>query len=210
MITIACDVVNPLLGPTGASAVYGPQKGADPAMVRALEVALSHFADVVESRLRREFRHAAGAGAAGGAGFSLLSMLTAKRQNGFDYLAALTGLETMIRQNNYDWILTGEGRVDAQSKSGKLLSRLGRLGAQTGTPVLAFTGQIDGDETQLGLAGVTAVIPIIPGPCSLETAMQNTAPFLAAAVRRTMVMLLRPRAQQQPVSYETPPDKDFI
>jgi len=185
-LAVACDVVNPLLGMNGASFVFGPQKGAGTEVIPVLEAALAHFASVVEQHLGKVFRHEPGAGAAGGLGFSLLSLLNARLQSGFDLVASITGFDTAVRTGSYRWLLTGEGQVDTQSQQGKLLSRIGRLALETNTPVIAFVGAIVGDAHALALPGVDHIFPIVPGPCSLGVAMEQAGAFLTAAVTRVM------------------------
>lgn len=187
-LTVACDVVNPLLGESGATRTYGPQKGATPEMLPLLEAALAHFADCVEELVRKNFRSHAGAGAAGGMGFSLLSLLNAELRSGFELIADVLGLREHLLRENYDWLLTGEGRIDEQSSQGKLLQRLGRLGLETQTPIVAFAGSLSAQVPEL--PGIEHIFPIQRAPCDLAEAMRDADVLLFEAVKRVMKLLL--------------------
>lgn len=167
-IELACDVDNPLLGPSGASAVYGPQKGANPSDVAVLDGALARWADVVESSLDREVRDRPGAGAAGGLGACFLAFTSARLVPGADLVAEAIGLAEQIR--HADLVLTGEGRVDAQTHHGKTPWAVARLAHGLGKPVVVFGGQV---REPLGALSqvATAVVPIVSGPCTLAEAL---------------------------------------
>ncbi len=137
-VTAACDVENPLLGPDGATRIFGPQKGAGETTIPVLEEAL---AAIVCASDGWQNARKPGAGAAGGLGFGLLHFANAELVPGFDLLASLTGLETAIA--NADLVITGEGSLDAQSLSGKGPVALARLARKHGKPVIAFCGQAD-------------------------------------------------------------------
>jgi glycerate 2-kinase len=137
-VTAACDVENPLLGPDGATRIFGPQKGAGETTIPVLEEAL---AAIVCASDGWQNARKPGAGAAGGLGFGLLHFANAELVPGFDLLASLTGLETAIA--NADLVITGEGSLDAQSLSGKGPVALARLARKHGKPVVAFCGQAD-------------------------------------------------------------------
>ena len=133
-MTVMTDVLNPLCGPTGASAVYGPQKGASPEDVEVLDAALAHFAEVVKRDLGVDAAHLPGTGAAGGLSFGLLVGCGARISRGFEHLSKLLALDDRLRRG-VDWVLTGEGRLDTQTLSGKgpleLALRARRSGAGT-------------------------------------------------------------------------------
>src|SRR5262249_11651934 len=136
------DVLNPLCGPTGASAVYGPQKGASSEDVEVLDAALAHFAEIVKRDLGVDAAYLPGTGAAGGLSYGLLVGCGARISRGFDHLAKLLGLETSLR--GVDFVLTGEGRLDTQTLSGKGPLELARRARQSGaTRVVAFAGKIE-------------------------------------------------------------------
>ena len=185
--TIASDVTNPLLGQHGATAVYGPQKGADETALRRLEQGLAHFADITHQATGADHRDHPGAGAAGGMGFGLLSYLGATLRSGFEVVAETYGLEQRLRQGHWDLLITGEGQVDFQSMQGKLVGRLAALGQAHHIPVLVLAGSISGDLDGLYRAGVTSLSSIVEGPMALEQAMEQ-APIL---LRRRLTDLCR-------------------
>ena len=139
-----CDVQNPLTGERGASRTYGPQKGADPRMVQRLDGDLSHLADIVARDLQCDFRATPGAGAAGGLGFGLLSFCGATLRSGFETLAETQQLEKEIAAS--DLVITGEGRIDAQTLEGKGPAGVAALARKHGKPVIAFAGAVADDQ----------------------------------------------------------------
>lgn len=162
-ICVAADVDNPLCGPNGASAVYGPQKGASSALIDSLDRALVHFAAVIERDLGISVLNVSGAGAAGGLGAGLLAFAGAQMGPGVELVAEACGLaETM---SGADLVITGEGRLDSQSLSGKTPVGVARLAKKQGIRVIAFVGTLDVDETELRRAGIDAAYAI--GPLSL-------------------------------------------
>ena len=140
-IVIASDVTNPLLGPSGASAVYGPQKGADEAIVAELDASLAQFATVLSRDLGRDVADLPGAGAAGGMGAGLTAFLDARMQSGIDLVLDAARFEE--RAAGADWLLTGEGRIDAQTLHGKTISGVLRRCRPLGLPAIAFAGSVD-------------------------------------------------------------------
>jgi len=141
-MTVMTDVLNPLCGPTGASAVYGPQKGASPEDVGLLDAALAHLAEIVKRDLGIDAAHLPGTGAAGGLSYGLLVGCGARISRGFEHLAKLLDLDSKLR--GVDFVLTGEGRLDTQTLSGKGPLELARRARQSGaTRVVAFAGKID-------------------------------------------------------------------
>ncbi len=152
-LVAATDVDAPLLGPYGASAVFGPQKGASPARVQALDAALSCWADVVEQHLRVSARELPGAGAAGGLGFALLA-LGAHRRAGIDVVADAVGLTARIAA--VDLVITGEGSFDASSLTGKVVSGVAARAAGQNVPCLLLAGQVSVSADQATDAGVGA------------------------------------------------------
>ena len=141
-MTVMTDVLNPLCGPSGASAVYGPQKGASPEDVELLDAALAHLAEIVKRDLGIDAAHLPGTGAAGGLSYGLLVGCGARISRGFEHLAKLLDLDSKLR--GVDFVLTGEGRLDTQTLSGKGPLALARRARQSGaTRVVAFAGKID-------------------------------------------------------------------
>ena len=187
-VVIASDVTNPLLGPSGASAVYGPQKGADAAIVAELESALTQYAAVLRRDLGRDVAALPGAGAAGGMGAGLMAFLDARMQSGIDLILDAARFEEQAA--GADWLLTGEGRIDAQTLAGKTISGVLRRCRPLGLPILAFGGSVDDAASErLAAEGLRAAFPIVSGPMSLEDAMRGGGPLLTRAVARVMRLL---------------------
>ena len=151
-ITVASDVDNPLTGPTGAAAVYGPQKGATTTDVELLDAALGHWADLVAETTGRDLRDAPGAGAAGGAGFGALALLGAEMRSGIDTVLDLVGFDEAVA--GADLVVTGEGSLDAQSLRGKAPVGVLRAAARHGVPVVAVCGRTLLSPAELAAAGV--------------------------------------------------------
>ena len=184
-ITIASDVTNPLLGERGATATYGPQKGADPAALERLERGLTRFADITAAATGHDHRDTPGAGAAGGMGFGFLSYLGAELRSGFEVVAEAYALEQRLADGHWDLLITGEGQVDFQSVQGKLVGSIAALGKARGIPVVVLAGSVDGELSGIYDAGVTSVISVVEGPMTLEQAMAE-APRL---LRRRLIDL---------------------
>ncbi len=141
-VLVATDVTNPLTGPDGAAAIFGPQKGASPRDVEAIEAALRRYAAVVERSLGVAIAGMAGAGAAGGLAGGLAAFLGGRILSGFDVVAEAVGLEERLRRA--DLIVTGEGSYDAQSEQGKTVGRLRRMAAEAGVPCAVLAGRAEG------------------------------------------------------------------
>jgi glycerate kinase len=183
-VTGATDVTNPLVGPQGASAVYGPQKGAGAAAVAELDAALAHFADIAQRDLGVDVRDIPGAGAAGGLGAGLIAFLGAKLQPGAAVVAAALRLESRVR--DADIVFTGEGRLDGQTAFGKAPQYVGRLGVALGKPVVCLAGSLGpGHEALLPLFRVVEPLRVEDGP---ET--DDAASSLAGAAVRAVLRLL--------------------
>ncbi len=172
-LQVACDVTNPLLGPTGAAAVYGPQKGASPAQVVELDARLAAWADRLEAATGRRERDTAGAGAAGGVGFGLLSI-----QAWFRSFALRPGVDLVMDATDFgaklaraDLVITGEGRIDAQTAFGKTALGVARRAAAAGVPCVAVGGGVEPEGIE-ALAAVGAVaVPVAERPQSVEDAI---------------------------------------
>lgn len=175
--TVACDVDNVLCGPQGASAVFGPQKGAMPDDVRVLDAALSRFADICRQTLGRDARDLPGAGAAGGMGFAALAFLDAVFQPGVELVAASSGLREAMQ--DADLVITGEGRLDAQTLQGKAPAGVARLAQSLGVPVVVLAGSLGPGYQALYAQGVTAAFSLAPGPIELAHAREHAAALLA-------------------------------
>lgn len=166
---IASDVTNPLLGPNGASAVFGPQKGADAAAVAELDVALAHWARLIASTTGRDVAMIPGSGAAGGLGAACLAFLPAQMHRGVDVVMSAVHLSDKIA--GADYVFTGEGSVDAQTASGKTLLGVAEVAATQGVPVIAFAGRIGAGADALYDLGVLRIVPIAEGVTDLPRAL---------------------------------------
>ena len=184
-----CDVQNPLTGERGASRTYGPQKGADPRMVQQLDGDLAHLADIVARDLRCDFRATPGAGAAGGLGFGLLSFCGAELRPGFETLAETLQLEKEIAAS--DLIITGEGRIDAQTLEGKGPAGVAALARKHGKPVIAFAGTV-ADDPRIA-AVFDRVFAITPPDMPLDDALREAPRLLANCATKTAVKVLLQR-----------------
>jgi glycerate kinase len=180
---IAADVDNPLLGPRGATQVFGPQKGASSSDVDALERALAGFADRTADALGVDVRDERGTGAAGGLGFGLRAYLGATARPGVELVAELRGLREALR--GAAWCFTGEGAIDGQTLAGKTVAGVGALAAVAGARTVAFAGRVDeAAERALAARGIVAV-PIVDAPLDLPAASAQAAALLERAAERT-------------------------
>ena len=187
-VIVACDVNNPLCGPEGAAFVYGPQKGATPAQVLELDAALSHYASVLRRTFSRSFAEEPGAGAAGGLGAGLMAFCGGRLQTGIEMALEVTGFDALLA--GCDLVLTGEGRIDGQTARGKVIAGVARRARAAGVPVVALAGSVaEGAEELLRPEGLTAALSIVPGPLSVEEAMQEGYRLLGEAAERTMRLL---------------------
>ncbi|MCW9733530.1 glycerate kinase [Avibacterium sp. 20-15] len=191
-IEVACDVSNPMCGETGASAVFGPQKGATPQMVQQLDVALAHFAQTVWQQLGIDIANQAGAGAAGGMGGGLLLLPKVRLKKGVNIVLETLNFATQVQ--NADLVITGEGRMDGQSAYGKTPIGVAKVAKQFGKPVIAIVGCLREDYEVVYEQGIDAVFPIIRQLDSLENTLrsgkenlistaQNVARFYQLATR---------------------------
>jgi len=183
-ILVACDVDNPLTGPQGASAVYGPQKGAGPEEVVLLDRALTRLADVAARSLGRDPRSNPGAGAAGGLGYGLMAFLGAGLRRGIDLVMAANGLERLLPGTSL--VITGEGRTDGQTLAGKVVLGVARAAARHGVPVVVLSGAVTPDADRLLAEGVTALLSTATGPMPLEEAMDRAGELLRRAAAHTL------------------------
>jgi glycerate kinase len=183
---VAADVDNPLCGPHGASAVFGPQKGADAQDVALLDDALSTFADACAQVLGRDLRDVPGAGAAGGMGFAALAFLNAEFRAGVEVVAEQVGLEDKTR--GADLVITGEGRCDAQTLRGKTPMGVARVAQRQGVPVVILAGTLGEGYQALYEHGINAAFAIVSGPMTLADACAD-APRLLQERARDVVRL---------------------
>src|SRR5213594_188713 len=183
-IDAACDVTNPLLGPEGASAVFGPQKGATPEIVRELDAALTRFADVVERFVGRDVRNVPGAGAAGGLGAGLLAFLDARLISGAKLVLVAVGFERRLAGASL--VITGEGRIDRQSLYGKLTQAVTLAARARGVPVVAVAGGLGEGHEAMRDIGVERIEMLVTSPAEREAAMRDPLPRIEAAAERAV------------------------
>ncbi|ANF86387.1 glycerate kinase [Pseudomonas antarctica] len=173
---IAADVNNPLCGAHGASAIFGPQKGANAQQVEQLDAALGHFADHCAKVLPKDVRDEPGSGAAGGLGFAAKAFLDAQFRAGVEVVAELVGLDEAVR--GADLVITGEGRFDAQTLRGKTPFGVARIARQHNVPVIVIAGTLGDGYEQMYAHGVDAAFALPSGPMSLEQACSEAPRLL--------------------------------
>ena len=177
-LEVAADVDNPLCGSNGASAVFGPQKGASPEQVQLLDEALAHFADHCVPLLNQDVRDFPGCGAAGGMGFAAKAFMQATFRPGIDVVAELADLDQAVQ--GADLVITGEGRFDAQTLRGKTPFGVARIAKRHDVPVVVIAGTLGEGYEQLYRHGIDAAFALASGPMSLQQACSNAAALLQA------------------------------
>ena len=192
-IRVACDVDNPLLGPRGASAVFGPQKGATPEQVKELDDNLAHFYGFLAETQGIDVRDRPGSGAAGGLGAGLMAFLNGQPRSGIDLV--LEYLDLPRRLEGVDLVITAEGRMDSQTLSGKGPVGLARRALERGIPTIALVGSVGDGEEELHDAGIKAIFPIVSGPMDLTEAMKTAGELLEKTAVRIgrLIGLVRQR-----------------
>ena len=172
-IEVACDVNNPLCGKTGASYIFGPQKGATPEMVKLLDKNLNHYADLIKKQLNRDVKNIAGAGAAGGLGAALLGMLNTTLRPGIEIVMEAVNLPQVIA--GADLVITGEGRIDSQTIHGKTPIGVARVAKQYHIPVIGIAGCLANDCHAVYGHGIDAVFSVVPRAKTLAEAFKDAA-----------------------------------
>jgi glycerate kinase len=182
-LVVASDVTNPLSGSMGAAATYGPQKGADPAAVEELDAALTRFGEAIEDASGRAIADLPGAGAAGGTTAALLGFTSAVVRPGVDVVAELIGLPALLEAA--ELVITGEGRADEQTLSGKAAMGVAGLARTRNAPVVLLCGGLGPGASALDASGIFAVVqPVADRPMELGEAMADTERLLANAAER--------------------------
>ena len=186
---IACDVTNTLCGEQGCSAVYGPQKGADPTMIMQMDKWLSSYAGLSKEKYPKANMQQAGTGAAGGLGFAFLTFTNAVLESGIKIVLDETCLSKYIEGS--DIVITGEGRLDGQTVMGKAPIGVARIAKEYGKPVLAFSGCVTKDATACNEAGIDAFFPILRGVVTLDEAMkaENAASNMSDTVEQAFRLI---------------------
>lgn len=186
-ITVISDVTNPLTGPTGATAIYGPQKGATPEIEAELEAGMSHYAQVFERLLGHSIADFPGAGAAGGLGAALKGVLGAKLRSGID--AVLDAVRFDEKLAGVDLVVTGEGRIDRQTAEfGKVPAGVLLRAARRNVPVAIIAGSVGAGAEQIHRLGDCVILPTVPSPMSLEQAMAEAGQNVSATADRLFGM----------------------
>jgi glycerate kinase len=170
-VEVACDVDNPLTGETGASAVFGPQKGATSDMVKQLDRNLAHYAAVIQKEMGVHIENVPGAGAAGGLGGGLLAFLSAELKPGVDIVIEATQLESYVR--DADLVITGEGRIDGQTIYGKTPIGVAKTAKKHSVPVIAIAGSIGAGSEAVYEHGISALFSVVPGAVALSEALEK-------------------------------------
>jgi glycerate 2-kinase len=186
-VQVACDVSNPLTGPEGAAAVYGPQKGATPEMVKELDAALSHYARIIERDLGVEVASIPGSGAAGGLGAGLLAFTSAALVPGSRLVLDALHFARLLK--DADLVITAEGSLDAQTAYGKSVAAVAAAGQRAGARVVALAGSVTADAGTLAALSIDAALPITDRPQSLEESMTRAAEQIEAAAARVMSLI---------------------
>ncbi len=184
---VACDVNNPLTGKSGASVVFGPQKGATPEMVELLDRYLGNFASLVKRDVGEDVAETPGAGAAGGMGAALMAFLQAELRPGVSIVVEHVGLERLVK--DADLVITGEGRIDAQSVFGKAPVGIAEVASRHHVPVIAFAGSLGAGVEDVFHKGISAVFSVVGGPCTLEDAMSEAAANIRLTARNVAAVI---------------------
>lgn len=186
-IEVACDVTNPLIGKEGASAVFGPQKGATPEMIARLDNALEHYAKLIARDLDIDVLNLAGGGAAGGMGAALYAFCGAELRQGIEIVTDALALDEHVR--NADLVITGEGRIDSQTVHGKVPVGVAKVAKRHNIPVIGIAGSLTADVGVVHEHGIDAVFSVLYTICSLEEALANAGENVRMTARNVAAVL---------------------
>ncbi|WP_313757673.1 glycerate kinase [Atlantibacter hermannii] len=192
-IEVACDVTNPLTGEEGATAVFGPQKGATPDMVRQLDEALTHYGKIIERDLDKSVLTLKGGGAAGGMGVALYAFCGAELRQGVEIVTEALSLDAAVR--HADLVITGEGRIDSQTIHGKVPIGVARVAKRYDIPVIGIAGSLTTDVGVVYDHGLDAIFSVIPRICTLDEALENAADNLRMNARNIAAVMKLARAK---------------
>ncbi len=184
---VACDVTNPLLGEEGASAVFGPQKGATPELVRQLDKALEHYARIIQRDLDIDVLSIPGGGAAGGMGAALHAFCQAELRRGIEIVTEALGLDELVKDATL--VITGEGRIDSQTIHGKVPIGVAKVAKRYNKPVIGIAGSLTADVAVVHQHGLDAVFSVIYSICTLEDALENAAENVRMTARNIAASL---------------------
>lgn len=181
-IEVACDVDNPLTGPSGASAIFGPQKGATAETVKILDKNLEHFADLIETTLKLKLRNTPGAGAAGGLGFGVMAAFTSARlKSGVDIVLEKVDFDKHVK--NATFVITGEGKIDSQTIHGKTPIGVARAAKKYNIPVIAIAGALSNESEVVKDHGIDALFSIVPGAMTIAQALDQAEIYTTITAR---------------------------
>ncbi|TXC91317.1 glycerate kinase [Metabacillus litoralis] len=181
-IEVACDVDNPLTGPSGASAIFGPQKGATAETIKILDKNLEHFADLIETTLKLKLRNTPGAGAAGGLGFGVLAAFSsAKLKSGVDIVLEKVDFDKHVK--NATFVITGEGKIDSQTIHGKTPIGVARAAKKYNIPVIAIAGALSNESEVVKDYGIDALFSIVPGAVTIAQALDQAEIYTTITAR---------------------------
>lgn len=186
-IDVACDVTNPLTGPQGASAVFGPQKGATAAMIERLDRGLQHFAQIIDRDLDIDVLSLEGGGAAGGMGAALYAFCGANLRPGIEIVTDALGLADLVA--DADLVITGEGRIDSQTIHGKVPVGVAKVAKRYNVPVIGIAGSLTADVAVVHQHGLDAVFSVLYSVCTLDEALANAAANLRMTARNVAAVL---------------------
>ncbi|EPJ5851721.1 glycerate kinase [Klebsiella aerogenes] len=186
-IDVACDVTNPLIGPQGASAVFGPQKGATAAMIERLDRGLQHFAQIIDRDLDIDVLNLEGGGAAGGMGAALYAFCGANLRPGIEIVTDALGLAELVA--DADLVITGEGRIDSQTIHGKVPVGVAKVAKRFNVPVIGIAGSLTADVGVVHQHGLDAVFSVLYSVCTLEEALANAAANVRMTARNVAAVL---------------------
>ncbi|WP_413738436.1 glycerate kinase [Sodalis sp. RH21] len=189
---VACDVTNPLTGSEGATAIFGPQKGATPAMIKQLDASLKHYAAIIKRDLDKDVEHIPGAGAAGGMGAGLQAFCGAELRKGIEIVTDALGLDALIRDATL--VITGEGRIDSQTIHGKVPMGVAQIAKRYNKPVIGIAGSLSADVGVVHRHGLDAVFSVLFEICTLEDALGNAARNIRMAARNIAAIIKLARA----------------
>jgi len=184
---VACDVSNPLTGDKGASAIFGPQKGATPELVQQLDKALEHYATLIHRDLDIDVLHIDGGGAAGGMGAALHAFCQAELRSGIEIVTEALGLAEQVK--DADLVITGEGRIDSQSINGKVPIGVAKVAKQFDKPVIGIAGSLTADVGVVHQHGLDAVFSVLFSICSLDDALANAAQNVRLTARNVAAVI---------------------
>lgn len=187
MLLVACDVDNPLCGEFGASAVYGPQKGATPELVAELDAALNHYAQIAAKVTQKDTAECPGAGAAGGLGAGLLFFTKAQLRPGVEIVLETTGFAELVQQAQL--VITGEGRTDFQTAFGKAPVGVAKVAQQYNVPTLCLSGGLGKGYEEVLSQGISGLASIIPEPMLLEACIENAEQLIETGAKRLCLLL---------------------